>query len=77
MSFDNTYSKRKDWRNSYLHSQRFDRSCRPHGGCGYCRDNRLYSYKKRKLKAQTSLEEADLKLLRELPNEFDNTEWTW
>lgn len=38
------YGKRKDWRESYRGSRRFDSSCRCHGGCPYCLRNRMYSY---------------------------------
>ena len=46
MSFDKKYQNRKDWRKPYRKSKRFDKSCRNHGGCGYCKNNRLYQYKK-------------------------------
>ena len=43
MSFDNNYPHRKDWRKPYRKSKRFDRSCRPHGNCGYCEQDRLFT----------------------------------
>jgi hypothetical protein len=59
MSFDNaTYPNRKDWRKPYLKgAKRFDRSCRPNGGCGYCRDNRLNADKKARTVADEKLAE--------------------
>lgn len=42
MSFDKRYPNRKDWRKPYKGSARFDRSCRPGGGCGWCLKNRTY-----------------------------------
>lgn len=57
MGFDNHYPNRKDWRKPYRKAARFDRSCRPHGGCGYCEDNRLYTNKKRLLIANESLKD--------------------
>lgn len=33
---------RKPWRGS----KNFDKSCRNHGGCDFCKDNRLYSSNK-------------------------------
>jgi len=47
MSFDKHYPNRKDWRKPYTKSKRFDRSCRCHGGCDYCRNNRLAADKRR------------------------------
>ncbi len=47
MSFDISYKNRKDHRQEYFGSKRFDRSCRNHGSCGYCTGNRLFANKKR------------------------------
>jgi len=46
MSFDIEYKNRKDHRKRFYGSKQFDRSCRNHGGCGYCLDNRLHNAKK-------------------------------
>lgn len=46
MSFDKNYPNRKDWIKPYRGSKRFDRTCRCHGGCGYCEGNRLYTTKR-------------------------------
>lgn len=32
---------------AYRKSRRFDKSCRNHGKCSYCQDNRYYSNNKR------------------------------
>lgn len=45
MSFDTFYPNRKDHRKQYRKSKRFDRSCRNHGNCVWCKNNRL-KYKK-------------------------------
>ena len=50
MSFDKEYPNRKDWRQPYRKSQRFDISCRCHGGCGYCHGNRIHRHRKQLLK---------------------------
>jgi 5-methylcytosine-specific restriction endonuclease McrA len=34
-------------KHAYTKSKRFDVTCRNHGSCSYCRDNRLYSSKHR------------------------------
>jgi hypothetical protein len=43
MSFDSDHPGRKDHRKPYRKSKRWDRSCRNHGSCGYCRGNREHS----------------------------------
>lgn len=46
MSFDKDYPLRKDWRQPYKGSKRFDRACRPHGSCSYCKSNRTHKHLK-------------------------------
>jgi DNA repair photolyase len=41
----------KEWRKPYYRSARFDLSCRCHGGCSYCYNNRMHSTRKAKMKA--------------------------
>jgi hypothetical protein len=48
MSFDKKYPRRKDDRKEYRGSKSFDKSCRNHGNCSYCQNNRIYSTVKRK-----------------------------
>ena len=38
----------KEKRKPFRGSKRFDRSCRNHGGCGYCECNRKFADKKRR-----------------------------
>jgi hypothetical protein len=40
MAFDKRYPNRKDNRLPYRKSKRFDRTCRNHGTCSYCANNR-------------------------------------
>jgi len=42
MTFDKAIRHGKVKRRPYRGSKRFDRSCRNHGACGYCRCNRLH-----------------------------------
>lgn len=41
----------------YRKSRRFDATCRCHGACPYCRDNRLYNDKRRRAAADAQLRE--------------------
>lgn len=45
--FDNDYPNRKDNRKKYYKRGKHDRSCRPNGGCPYCKDSRLHKTTKR------------------------------
>jgi len=45
MSLDKAIQHGKEHRKPYYRSERFDRSCRPHGSCGYCEDRRMYKHK--------------------------------
>lgn len=54
MSFDTSYPNRKDWRRPYHQSKRFDRTCRNHGSCPWCRANRLHRHIRQALKTAPS-----------------------
>jgi hypothetical protein len=40
----------KEKRKPYRKSKAIDRSCRNHGSCSWCRNNRLHKHKKRMIK---------------------------
>lgn len=46
MSLDKAISSKKEHRKPYYDSRRFDTTCRCHGSCGYCRNNRLIRQRK-------------------------------
>jgi len=50
MSLDKAIKSGKEHRKPYYGAQACDASCRPHGGCTYCREGRLHKYKKKMLK---------------------------
>lgn len=54
MGFDKFYPNRKDWRSPYTRRGRYDKTCRPHGGCPYCEANRFHSERIRIEKAEDS-----------------------
>ena len=48
MSLDKAIEHGKEHRKPYRKSQRFDKSCRNHGGCPWCEGDRLHKYQRRK-----------------------------
>lgn len=46
----------KEHRKQYRGSKAFDRTCRNHGGCDWCKDNRLYRTNKLKERAEQDIE---------------------
>ncbi len=50
MSLDKAIKHGKEHRKPYRKSQRFDKTCRCHGACSYCRDNRTKFDKLARLK---------------------------
>ena len=51
------YRTNKTIKKNYTKSKRFDKSCRNHGGCGWCEDNRLYQYNRAKEAAKIDLDD--------------------
>jgi len=47
MSLDKAIKHGKEHRKEYVGCEYIDPSCRPHGGCDWCKGNRLYQAKKR------------------------------
>lgn len=47
MSLDKSIKSGKEHRKEYYGSKSFDRSCRNHGGCDWCEENRKYKYIKK------------------------------
>ena len=47
MSLDKAIKAGKEHRKPYRRSKAFDTSCRNHGSCNWCRDNRLHKHKRR------------------------------
>lgn len=57
MSLDKAIAHGKEKRKPYRGSRRFDKTCRNHGSCTYCVDNRTYSNRKLADAAQSQLKE--------------------
>ena len=47
MSLDKAIKYNKEHRKAYYGSKSIDRTCRNHGTCIYCQNNRLYKNQKR------------------------------
>lgn len=62
MSLDKSIERGKERRKPYRGSKRFDRTCRNHGSCEWCKQNRLYSSKKRKDAAEVYIDHDILTL---------------
>ena len=46
MSLDKAIKSGKEYRKPYHGSKSFDRTCRNHGGCPWCEENRQHKYTK-------------------------------
>lgn len=55
MSLDKSIETGKERRRSYQQSKKFDKSCRNHGSCDYCKDNRLHKFETDKLEAENKI----------------------
>jgi hypothetical protein len=55
MSLYKAISSGKEKRKNYFGAKSYDCSCRNHGGCSYCLDNRMYKNKKRESSSKDKL----------------------
>lgn len=61
MTLDKAILHKKEHRKPYKGSKVFDVTCRNHGACSYCRDNRMYQQNKVEAAAKEQLREARYK----------------
>ena len=47
MSLNKAIDHKKEKRKPYYGSKAIDKTCRNHGGCGWCEENRKHKYEKR------------------------------
>ena len=59
MSLDKAIEHSKEHRKKYFGSKAFDVTCRNHGSCERCRENRLYARKKSEQAAELKEVEED------------------
>ena len=57
MALDKAIEHRKEHRKPYFGSKAIDKTCRNHGGCPWCEENRKYKNIKRLQKALDKLKE--------------------
>ena len=57
MSLDKAIKHGKERRKKYRRSKAFDQSCRNHGDCSVCQENRNYANKKRLMESEERMAE--------------------
>lgn len=57
MSFLKAIESGKEHRKAYRGSKVFDKTCRNHGACSYCKGNRLHNATKRNKEAKLTIDE--------------------
>ena len=57
MALDKAIESGKEHRKKYQRSKKFDKTCRNHGGCPWCEENRKYKFIKTNEKAKEKLKE--------------------
>ena len=45
MSLDKAIEHKKEWRKQYHGSKAIDKSCRNHGSCPWCKENRTFKFR--------------------------------
>lgn len=57
MSLDKAIRSGKEHRKKYYGTKAIDKTCRNHGSCPVCRDNRLYKFKKKEIAVRSEMKE--------------------
>ena len=52
MSLDKAIASGKEHRKPYSRAKAKDHTCRNHGSCPYCRNNRLHKFKKKEVEQE-------------------------
>lgn len=60
MSLDKSIQHGKERRKPYYRSGKFDRTCRPNGGCSYCEMNRMHKNKKKECACKAQIDDVYL-----------------
>lgn len=59
MSFDKAIEHNKEHRKPYTGAKAIDCTCRNHGSCDWCKNNRLYQQNRMEEASRQALEEND------------------
>ena len=65
MSLDKAIEHGKEKRKPYRGSKAIDRTCRNHGGCDWCRENRLHKFRDKHIDIDQTVEEVVVEQLWE------------
>lgn len=65
MSLDKSIEHKKEKRKPYYGAKSIDPTCRNHGGCPWCEENRKHKYRKREESALSQLD--DFESLESMP----------
>jgi hypothetical protein len=57
MGLEKAIEHGKEHRKSYRGVKTFDRTCRNHGSCAWCRENRLHQIRREREKMKNKMEE--------------------
>jgi hypothetical protein len=60
MSLDKAIEHGKEKRKPYYRAGRFDPTCRPNGGCPYCKNSREHKHKKKKCACKAQVDDVYL-----------------
>lgn len=63
MSLDKAIEHGKEHRKPFRGSKAFDKTCRCHGTCDWCKENRMHKYKKRELQCPPDVYGLSVKAL--------------
>jgi len=66
MSLDKAVKHKKEKRKPYYKSKRFDKTCRNHGSCGYCKDNRTKKINEKAKELDKELEDCVNKIIEDI-----------
>lgn len=59
MSLQKAIKHKKEHRKEYRGSEAIDKTCRPHGGCPWCEENRLHQYNSEVARCEEELKEYE------------------
>lgn len=59
MALDKAIESGNEWRKPYRRSKKIDCSCRNHGSCFWCRDNRLKKFLVREIACEEQMKEYE------------------